>query len=67
MERAGESLPERSPAKFWRSTGLGPRQRPQEGCRRRGDAPARVGRGSGEAEWRGRGEVLCSRQGLGGG
>ena len=32
IERAGKNSPERGPAKSRRSTGLGPRQRPQEDC-----------------------------------
>ena len=64
---AGKNSPERGPAKFRRSTGLGPRQRLQEGSWHRGNAPTRVGRGSGAAERRGRGGVLCLGQGQGGG
>ena len=59
----GGNSPERGPAKSRRSTGLGPRQRPQDGCWLRGDAPALVFRGSGAAKRRGRGGTEVRRRG----
>jgi len=59
----GGNSPERGPAKSRRSTGLGPRQGPQEGCWLRGDATALVVRGSGATNRRGRGGTGVRRRG----